>query len=125
MTSRHKASWLPGDSPDLRIPVIGALDSASVKYLDELPAPVNYGEMKELRHAGGTVVLDDRVADALEQLAEALSDAGMAAKVNIQPDNKTKAIDIQVGLNPKSGHDHVLHAKQSKREGSHLGHEEL
>lgn len=78
-----------------------------------------------MRHAGGTVVLDDDVADALEQLAEALSNAGMAAKVNIQPDRATKAIDIQVGLNPRSGQDHVLHAKQSKSEGSHLGHEEL
>lgn len=78
-----------------------------------------------MRHAGGTVVLDDDVADALEQLAEALSNAGMAAKVKIQPDSKTKAIDIEVGMNPESGNHHVLHAKQAKSEGSHLGHEEL
>lgn len=81
--------------------------------------------MKEMRHAGGTVVLDDGVADALEQLAEALSTAGMAAKVNIQPEGRKAAIDIEVGRNPSSGHDHVLHAKPAKREGSHLGHEEL
>lgn len=78
-----------------------------------------------MRHAGGTVVLDDEVAEALEQLAEALSNAGMAAKVKIQPDRKAKAIDIEVGLNPVSGNDHVLHAKPAKSEGSHLGHEEL
>lgn len=81
--------------------------------------------MKELRHAGGTVVLEDGVADALEQLAEALSHAGMAAKVKIRPDSKTKTIDIEVGLNPENGRDHVLHAKSARSEGSHLGHEEL
>ena len=78
-----------------------------------------------MRHAGGTVILDDNVADALEQLAEALSNAGMAAKVKIQPDIQTRAIDIEVGHNPVSGRDHVLHAKPAKHEGSHLGHEEL
>lgn len=81
--------------------------------------------MKEIRHAGGTVVLDDDVADALEQLAEALSGAGMAAKVNIQPGGTLKVIDIEMGRNPANGHDHVLHAKPAKSEGSHLGHEEL
>ncbi len=81
--------------------------------------------MKEMRHAGGTVVLDDDVADALEQLAEALSHAGMAAKVNIQPDSTTKAIDIEMGRDRASGHDHVLHAKPAKNQGSQLGHEEL
>ena len=81
--------------------------------------------MKEMRHAGGTVVLDDAVADALEQLAQALSNAGMAAKVKIQPENKIKTIDIEMGLNPESGSDHVLHARQARSEGSHLAHEEL
>ena len=90
-----------------------------------MSTPIDDGKMKEMRHAGGTIVLDDDVADALEQLAEALSNAGMAAKVKIQPDVQAKAIDIEVGHNPESGHDHVLHAKPAKREGSHLGHEEL
>ncbi len=81
--------------------------------------------MKEVRHAGGTVVLDDGVAEALEQLAEALSTAGMAAKVNIQPDGRSTTINIEVGHNAESGHDHVLHAKPAKSEGSHLAHEEL
>lgn len=78
-----------------------------------------------MRHAGGTVVLDDDVADALETLADALSKAGMAAKVNIQTNSTAKAINIEVGRNPASGNDHVLHAKPAKSEGSHLGHEEL
>ncbi len=81
--------------------------------------------MKEMRHAGGTVVLDDDVAIALEKLAEALSHAGMAAKVNIQPNDKTVPIDIEVGHNPASGHDHVFHAKPARHPGSQLGHEEL
>lgn len=95
------------------------------KNLDEKSASVNDGSMKEMRHAGGTVVLDDDVADALEKLAEALSKAGMAAKVNIQPDSTAKAINIEVGHDAASGHDHVLHAKPARSEGSHLGHEEL
>lgn len=94
-------------------------------YLDEYQSTVKDGTMKEMRHAGGTVVLDDDVADALEQLAEALSNAGMAAKVKIQPDGKTTAIDIKVGHDPESGHDHVLHARSASHPGSHLGHEEL
>lgn len=81
--------------------------------------------MKEMRHTGGTVVLDDDVADALEQLAQALSKVGMAANVNLQPDSATRMINIEVGRNPVSGHDHVLHAKPAKTHGSHLGHEEL
>lgn len=81
--------------------------------------------MKEMRHAGGTVVLDDEVADALEQLAGALSKAGMAAKVKIQPDGGATSIDIEVGRNRSSGHDHVLHAKSAKNSGSHLGIDEL
>ena len=81
--------------------------------------------MKEMRHAGGTVVLDDEVADALANLAEALSHAGMAAKINIQPGGKDAAIDIEVGRNHANGNDHVLHARPADSPGSHLGHEEL
>ena len=102
-----------------------ALPQGFARYLDESRESVNDGAMKELRHAGGTVVLDDEVAGALEKLADALSKAGMAAKVNIQLDGGATSIDIEVGKNPGDGHDHVLHAKPAKNAGSHLGHEEL
>ena len=81
--------------------------------------------MKELQYVGGTVVLDDRVADAVEALASALGSTGMSATIQIRPDDRGAAIKIDIGHNRASGRNHVLHAKSATGEGSHLGLEEI
>ncbi len=77
--------------------------------------------MKEISHAGGTVVLEDDVADALEQFATTLASSGMSAIVTLNPTGRPAAIEVQIGLNTANGKDHVLHAKTATTEGSHLG----
>ena len=74
---------------------------------------------------GGTVVLEDKVADAIEDLASTLSESGMSATIEIHPRESSAAIQIEIGRDHASGHRHVLHAKPASGEGSHLGLEEL
>lgn len=81
--------------------------------------------MKELQFLGGTVVLEDRVADALEHLASTLSETGMSATIDIHPRKSSAAIQIEIGRDHANGSKHVLHAKPATGEGSHLGLEEL
>lgn len=76
--------------------------------------------MKELRHLGGTVVLEDAIVNSLEKLADSLAAAGMSAKVTIRTSDDGAAIKVDIGHDSSSGLDHVLHAKPVSGEGSHF-----
>ena len=86
---------------------------------------LKHGPMKELQFMGGTVILEDRVADAIEDLAVGLAESGMSATIEIHPKGSAAAIQIDIGRDHVSGHRHVLHAKPATGEGSHLGLEDL
>lgn len=81
--------------------------------------------MKELQFMGGTIVLEDRVADAIEDLASMLAESGMSATIEIHPRGSAAAIQIDIGQDHTNGRRHVLHAKPAAGEGSHLGLEDL
>ena len=81
--------------------------------------------MKEIQHAGGVVALDDKVADALEQFAQALAESGMSAIVSLRPNGRPAAIEVQIGRDDANGSDQVVHAKVASSEGSHLGIDDL
>ncbi len=81
--------------------------------------------MKEIQHVGGTVVLDDKVADALAQFASALAESEMSAIVSLRPTGRPAAIEVQIGRDDRNGGHHVLHAKAASAEGSHLDIDEM
>lgn len=81
--------------------------------------------MKELQHLGGTVVLDDAVASALEQLAASLANVQMSASVQLRTAHEATGILFEIGRDHVSGRRHVLHAKAARGEGSHLGIEDI
>lgn len=81
--------------------------------------------MKELHHVGGTIVLDDSVAVAIEKLASALASVQMSATIRLRMTNGASAIQLEIGQDHVSGKKHVLHAKPSHGEGSHLGLEDI
>lgn len=70
-------------------------------------------------------MLDDKVADALEVFANALAESEMSAVVSLRPSGRPAAIEVQIGRNEANGTNHVLHAKTTSSEGSHLGIDEL
>lgn len=79
---------------------------------------IQAGGVKELRHLGGTVVLEDSVVHSLEKLAESLVSLGMSAKVTIRTSDDAAAINVDIGHDRATGTDHVLHAKPVNGEGS-------
>ena len=93
--------------------------------LDESNFAQDHGLMKELQHVGGTVVLDDKVADALAQFASALAESEMSAIVSLRPNGRPAAIEVQIGRNEANGTNHILHAKTASSEGSHLDIDEI
>lgn len=66
------------------------------------------------------MTLDDRVADALEALANALTRAGLSARIRLQPADAAPTVQIDIGRDHTNGRDHVLRAKPATGEGSHL-----
>ena len=76
--------------------------------------------MKEIHDESGRLLVDDRVADALEQLAVALSAKRMSAQVTLHPADQKEPIEFTLGLDRKNGEPHVLHAKPASGEASHF-----
>jgi hypothetical protein len=81
--------------------------------------------MKELHHGEGTFFVDNSVAEALERLGAALSEAKMSAVVRLVPPAETESIEVTIGLNLMSGRDHVIRARPFSGEPSHLGLDDL
>lgn len=81
--------------------------------------------MKELQHVGGTIVLDDGVAVALENLASSLARVQMSATIQLRTAHDASGIQFEIGRDHVSGRKHVLHAKPAHGEGSHLGLEDI
>jgi hypothetical protein len=81
--------------------------------------------MKELQYPGGQLIVEDAVADAIGDLASALGDTGMSALIELHAADEAAAIRIEIGRDHRSGRNHVLHARPSRGEGSHLGLDDL
>lgn len=81
--------------------------------------------MKELQYPGGQIVVEDPVADAIEDLAAALGETGMSAFLEIRAAEQGPMIRMEIGHNHRNGHNHVLHARPSTGQGSHLGLDDL
>lgn len=81
--------------------------------------------MTELHHGDGTFFVDSMVADALERLGAALTEARMSAIVRLVPPAETDSIEMTIGLNVTSGRSHVIRARPFSGEPSHLGLDEI
>ena len=76
--------------------------------------------MKEIHDGAGSLLVDDKVADALEQLAIALAAKRMSAQVTLHPADQNDPIEFTLGIDRKNGESHVLHAKPATGEASHF-----
>lgn len=81
--------------------------------------------MTEVHHGDGTFFVDHNVADALERLGAALTEARMSAVVRLVPLTESESIEVTIGLNPSNGHSHVIRARPFSGEPSHLGLDDL
>lgn len=81
--------------------------------------------MKELQHVGGTLVLHDDVANAIERLAASLAGVQMSATIQLRTAHDATGIQFEIGRDHVSGRKHVLHAKPARGKGSNLGLEDI
>jgi hypothetical protein len=81
--------------------------------------------MKGIHDGAGGLLVDDKVAEALERLAIALSEKRMSAKVTLHPADQADAIEFTLGIDRNSGEPHVLHAKPATGEASHFNIEDV
>lgn len=81
--------------------------------------------MKELRHAAGTILLEDHIAETLTRLSAELSENSMSAIIRLMPQGETTAIEFSLGEAPVPPKEHTLRAKPATGEGSHFPLEEI